>query len=245
MTIYNLEYYINKAKSHPRHKDKNYGYERSIFIDRSTPMEIFCLTHQIYFWQRPDAHINGRGCKECRKEYQTKNKQQKGQKNFERKSRLVPNHQGKNYGYEEIMYIDVYTPIKIYCPTCKEYFWQRPNDHLNGKGCQTCGHNRQQAESDRRKKLARDTFIEKANIKHGIGRYGYIKIEYNKSNEKVCIICNKCELEFRQTPNSHLAGQGCPYCRESYGEKEIRKYLLENNINFDRQFKFDDCRNIS
>ena len=29
-----------------------------------------------------------------------------------------------------------------------------------------------------------------------------------------------------------LSNSGCPICKESKGEKEIRKYLLKNNINF-------------
>ena len=164
--------------------------------------------------------------------------------NFIIKANLVPIHQGKNYGYYESVYFGVYIPIKIYCSTCKEYFWQRPNDHLNGKGCPTCGHNRQQAESDRRKKLASETFIDKANSIHGFGRYGYIKTIYNKSNEHVCIICNECGSEFWQRPNDHLRGIGCPYCRESHGEKAIFLYLKENNIAFERQYSNNACRNI-
>ncbi len=46
---------------------------------------------------------------------------------------------------------------------------------------------------------------------------------------------------FEQKTNSHLNGSGCPYCKESKGEKKIRCYLNEHNINFISQKKFKEC----
>jgi len=37
---------------------------------------------------------------------------------------------------------------------------------------------------------------------------------------------------------------GCPSCNESKGEKEIAKFLNKYNINYNRQHKFNDCKNI-
>ena len=60
------------------------------------------------------------------------------------------------------------------------------------------------------KRLTIESFLEKANIKHG-NKYDYSKVEYTNSSTKVCIICPK-HGEFWQTPNSHLQGIGCPKC---------------------------------
>lgn len=42
---------------------------------------------------------------------------------------------------------------------------------------------------------------------------------------------------------SHLKQNcGCPICNESKGEKAIRLYLKNNNIEFIQEYKFNDCR---
>jgi hypothetical protein len=38
--------------------------------------------------------------------------------------------------------------------------------------------------------------------------------------------------------------RGCPICKESHGEKEVRNYLEKNDIFFDFQVKFKTCRRI-
>lgn len=76
-------------------------------------------------------------------------------------------------------------------------------------------------------------------------KYDYSLISFIKNNkQKIPIIC-PIHGEFQQQSLSHLQGQGCPICKESKGEKEIRVILNENNINFECQKKFDDCRNIN
>jgi very-short-patch-repair endonuclease len=41
-----------------------------------------------------------------------------------------------------------------------------------------------------------------------------------------------------------VRGNGCQHCNESKGEKEIAKFLNKYDINYDRQHKFPDCKNI-
>ena len=60
------------------------------------------------------------------------------------------------------------------------------------------------------RKLTTQEFIEKAKKVHG-NKYNYSKVEYIKSELKVCIICPEHE-EFWQIANAHLQGQGCPEC---------------------------------
>lgn len=55
-----------------------------------------------------------------------------------------------------------------------------------------------------------ESFIKKAKEKHG-DFYDYSKSVYTKSKEKLTIIC-PIHGEFKQTPNMHLKGQGCPLC---------------------------------
>lgn len=47
---------------------------------------------------------------------------------------------------------------------------------------------------------------------------------------------------FGRTPDSHLGGRGCPYCRQSRGEKLIKNILTDHHIEFEFQKRFNDCR---
>lgn len=64
-----------------------------------------------------------------------------------------------------------------------------------------------------------DDFIQKAQQIHH-GKYDYSKVVYEKSSQKVVVICPQ-HGEFLITPNKHLQGQGCGVC-----SRELR---LENN----------------
>jgi very-short-patch-repair endonuclease len=44
---------------------------------------------------------------------------------------------GDKYDYSNVKYIGVYDPVEIICPIHGS-FYQRPNYHLNGHGCQKC-----------------------------------------------------------------------------------------------------------
>jgi len=60
------------------------------------------------------------------------------------------------------------------------------------------------------KRLTNEGFITKANKCHN-NTYDYSKVDYKSSNVKIRIRCPK-HGEFKQTPNSHLSGRGCPNC---------------------------------
>ena len=75
-------------------------------------------------------------------------------------------------------------------------------------------------------------FIKKAKIIHD-DKYDYSLVDYEKSNKKVKIICDK-HGEFEQTPNGHLSKKGCQKCgkfltTENFVEK-AKKYTVINMI---------------
>lgn len=139
---------------------------------------------------------------------------------------------GDKYDYSKVKYKNAHTKVCIICPEHEE-FWQTPRGHtLNKSGCPICyGNNR---------KTTKD-FIKLSINVHG-DKYDYSKVEYRGNKLKVCIICPD-HGEFYQRSDSHLQGQGCPKCKSSKGEIEIENYLSENNINFEQQYRFYDCRN--
>lgn len=130
---------------------------------------------------------------------------------FIRKAKIV---HGDKYIYDQTVYINNKTKVKIYC---KEhgYFEQCASSHVNAEcGCPKCGLERGS------NKLLKNTeyFIEKAKLIHG-DRYDYSLVEYKNAKENVIIKC-KIHGKFEQTPSNHHKGYGCPECgRLSIGEK--------------------------
>lgn len=129
---------------------------------------------------------------------------------FIAKSRAV---HGDKYDYSKTEYVNQSTPVVIICPEHGE-FLQRPNNHYLGAGCPVCSGNQ---------KMTTKSFIERAIAVHG-NVYDYTKSVYVNSKTKLIIICSS-HGEFLQTPEKHLAGQGCPKCTVSRVEQtNLQKY---------------------
>ena len=113
---------------------KKYEYDENTYRNTSEKIKIVCPTHG-EFWQKPIKHLQGQGCPECAKAKRVETKVL-GLDNFINKARII---HGDKYDYSEGTYIDYDTKIKIICPTHGE-FWQSPDAHLQGCGCQKCAH---------------------------------------------------------------------------------------------------------
>ena len=220
---YTTEKFIEKAKQ--VHGDI-YDYSKVNYVDSHTKVCIICPEHG-EFWQKPDNHLNGWGCKKCGLKISSE-KRKLTKENFILKAREI---HGWKYDYSKVEYVDNSTKVCIICPEHGE-FWQTPNNHLNGYGCQLCGKNI--VGEKLRKNI--ETFINDSREVHG-DKYDYSKVKYKNNKIKVCIICPE-HGEFWQTPNDHLDGCGCPSCNEYKLEKEIKDFLIENNINFESQKRF-------
>jgi len=73
-------------------------------------------------------------------------------------------------------------------------------------------------------------FIENSSKIHN-RKYNYSKVDYTNNKTKVSIICPKHGI-FKQTPEAHLYGQGCPNC------KVLDKDQLLNKINIKHGNKY-------
>lgn len=154
---------------------------------------------------------------------------------FVKKSNKI--HENK-YDYSLCSFVGVKTKVKILCSK-HGLFEQRSQHHLAGHGCRKCSRELI-AESSR---LTLNDFLKKSKNIHG-NTYDYSLVNYKKidsNNYGVDIVC-KIHGKFNQLIKHHLSGSGCPNCKESKGEKEIRKYLTKLNIEFIQQKRFDDCK---
>ena len=213
------------------HNNK-YDYSDVVYLNNKTKVIIKCNKCNQIFSQTPNNHLSNHGCPIC---FSTKigNIKRHSKDTFIKKANIV---HGYKYIYDNVLYINANTKISI---LCKKHglFNQRPSMHLKGEGCPSCG---EIIRKIKKTKTLSD-FIKDVKIVHG-EKYDYSLVNYEKSNKKILIICNEHGI-FTQTPNNHLNGAGCPKCKKSKGERNIRNYLDNNNIIYIQQKAFTDCKN--
>ena len=100
----------------------------------------------------------------------------------------------KKYDYSQVDFISSKLKVKI---DCKDHgiFEQRPDHHLEGKGCFKCGKGG--------KKFDLKYVIEQFHLVHPVGRYDYSQVEYINAQSDIKIICTKHKTHFFQTVADH------------------------------------------
>jgi hypothetical protein len=215
--------FIKRARA--AHGNK-YSYPGS-YTDSNTRIRIRCPIHG-EFEQVAATHLSGRGCRKCGTlkiaAFHSSNHAE-----FLRKARQK---HGNRYRYPET-YERATKHINVECRK-HGIFAVTPNNHLRGNGCPRC-----QAETAaERNRSSHEDFLRKARAVHG-SRFKYPD-RYSAAIEPLKIICPD-HGPFSQTPNKHLAGQGCPRCMESLGERKVTRLLEKRRIRFKTQHKFPDC----
>lgn len=204
-----------------------YDYSKFEYVNSKTKSIIICKKHG-EFLQMPSNHLKGENCKKCMYEGERIIQNKHSLESFVEKANLIHNFK---YNYSKTVYKNNKENIIIICAE-HGIFSQRPDRHLYGDGCIQCAGTYQYTIKD---------FIEKSNEKHNF-KYDYTDTYYTNNDSKVTIKCPKHGC-FEQIAKDHLRGVGCKNCNDSKGEIEIRKYLMNKNIVFESQKRFDDCFN--
>lgn len=214
--------FIEKANA--RHLNK-YDYTDTVYINSTTKIKFRCPSHGIVE-QTPNSHLRSGGCRLCGIDKRIK-KSIGTTDSFTKKAVAI---HGNSYDYSKTIYVDSSTKVCIICKECGEEFYQRPSDHLRGKGCLLCSYKRRGDNQT----LTTQTFIKKAIEKHG-KLYNYSEVHYERNDKKVCIIC-PAHGKFWQMPSSHLSGKGCMSCNRGECLDGKRFVRLAKKIHGD---KFD------
>jgi len=223
--------FADDLKSFVKKAIKSHGYKfeyPSQYVNQNTAINIKCPIHGL-FTQRPAEHLKSTfGCPQCARESHGKT-HLLSHDQFVKKARKI---HGRKYSYPE-RYKASLQQLGIQCRK-HGVFKQTPNNHLNGHGCRFC----QAEDSAERVRLSHDEFVARARKIHG-KRFEYPE-KYHASIQPIVIVCTK-HGRFKQTPNTHLGGAGCPKCMESLGERRIARMLEVLKINHESQKKFSDC----
>lgn len=213
------------------HGEKTYDYSAVNYQTAHEKVEIGCPDHG-GFTQRPSAHLRGAGCPDCGAVLRSASQIYDAERYVEQ-ARSV---HGDRYDYSQLGYGGQRNKITV---ICKEHgpFSQFPGNHLKGNGCPRCG-NVQKGVSGR---TEIGEFIDRATAVHGDGRYDYSQVVLTTLVTPVSIICPKHGV-FRQRPHKHLQGDGCRMCRESRGEREVRRVLTALGWDFEAQWSHPELR---
>lgn len=134
-------------------------------------------------------------------------------------NKTILNYAGKDLNGDKLWH--------VLCNLCNSDYNQRSRYFYKCKLCYNI-----------RKTKSFEEFELKAIEFHG-DRYLYNPDDYVNATTKTKIFCNTCKKHFLQQPSDHISGTGCPYCRESKGEKAIAKILDELSISYETQMTFD------
>lgn len=157
------ELFITKAKTIHTNPDGTPKFDYSL-VDYKTAklkVKIICPKHGI-FEQKPNGHLNGKGCSECQKDNYGAHRRKSVEQFIEESKQRF----GNKFDYSKVVYINADTPVTLICPEHGEY-QQKPEKHLQSTyGCATCG-----KESYKNREVIVDTerffkiFKDKANLK--------------------------------------------------------------------------------
>lgn len=184
-----------------------------------------CKIHDYTYQSKPKWLMKGMGCQKC---YDDR-RGEKTRKPIDKVIEDARNVHGGKYDYSLIEnYKNSKQKVPIICPV-HGVFYSCMNKHVISKqGCPKCAN----------KGITTEEWIERAKRVHG-DKYDYSKVEYVNNTTPITIVC-PIHGEFKQKPDTHTQGAGCPVCKESSLERRIRNILRKNKtISFKSQCKFE------
>lgn len=208
------------------HNNK-YTYDKAVFTNMRTKFTVTCPEHGD-FEITPDKHTSRKqGCPICAN-ILIGDRKRKSFNWFMSKAQQI--HSGK-YLYNKESYVDTKTKTEIVCPIHGS-FMQKPDNHLQGKGCSQCGYEKLSTHFIKDREL----FEAEAREMHG-NKYDYSLSDYRGTHVPIIIICNQCGHHFKQEPNNHLGGSGCPSCTKHGFDPTKPAILYYLSINAGEAYK--------
>ena len=204
------EEFIEKAKK--VHGDK-YDYSKVVYKNSTTKVCIICPEHG-EFYQTPNSHLNGQGCRNCGYLMVGKSRR-KTTTSYIKEAKKV---HGDKYDYSKVVYKNSREKVCIICPSHGE-FYQNAYSHLLGVGCPKCSG---------LKRLTTEEFVNRAREVHG-DKYDYNNVIYKNAYTPVEIFC-KVHGYFTQSPSHHSRGSGCPKCNNGFSSDSKLSLLSDSDV---------------
>lgn len=210
-----------------------YDYSKVKYIKATQKITIICSKCKNEWETLPHNHLAGRGCKICQYKNLKQNQPDSIEHFLEKSKQIYGNKFTYLSGYKTTK-----SKIKLKCTECDHIFKRRASSHLENYGCPSC----QTKKNIQNKPQEIIVFEERCKKVHN-KKYEYCG-DYKGQKFKIKIFCKKHQSHFTQNAGAHLLKkQGCPKCKLSKGELKIEQTLKMNSIQFEKDKKFNDCKN--
>ena len=241
------EHYINKGYKFTKYRDLFLVKAEDLTPGATARVKVQCdfcgKEYDMAWYHYKESENKGRknACYNCRHDKRYKNDLSQRQESLYKQTLDACNKKGYILisNKEEIKNNTTY--IKFLCPLHGEHE-MRINNLINGKGCPICNFEK----ANKRHQLSTDEVESRINYCNGVllNKEDYIN-QYTKNLNIECPWCRKPFTTSLINFTQH-GGQACPECESkmSLGERKIKCYLEDNNILFEREKWFSDCRDI-
>ena len=201
-------------------KHPNYNFSNFIYKNARTPSEVTC--NNGHSWKVSYySSMTGCGCPICASDIKAKKKRLSEDIVYNNLKKAHP-----DFDFSEFKYIKAQNKSKVKCS--KGHIWYTTYEKLMmGRGCLDC----QARTQEEALKILREKRPE----------YDFSNFIYTSSISKSTVICDKGH-QFSIRFSKIMEGVGCPICKTSKGEYRIRKWLINNNLDFEPQKTFNDAK---
>jgi hypothetical protein len=231
---------MTKKLSHEEYSNRVFelvGDEYTIldkYIDTRTKILTRHNTCGNEYFVSPNKFFMGRRCPKCAR-ILIANDQRKSFNTLYKQIKEITNNEFELIGGN---YLNHSSKIIVLHKKCNRKFNIVASNFLTRKKCGLCAKDNMILNNTK----SQEQFCNEIYEKYG-NEYSIIG-NYIFAREKVLVKHNSCGNEWYVTPSNLLRGYGCPICKESKGEKRIRKFLEQNKINFTVQKTFDNLLGI-
>ncbi len=197
-------------------------------MPNQTNIKMFCVSCNLEWYPRIGHLLKGFGCPNCRKIKM---------EDFDKRVETIFKGKYIRIGEYNLGWV-ARKKIKMKCLVCNNEQQQLAHHILEGHGCWKC----MRTNLIDNQRITIEEFISRSKEINGNHKYDYSLIDkIENQKHKITLICN-VHGKFNQSVSDHLYNKsGCPKCRESKGEKQIRIYLENNNIAYEIRKKFKGC----
>lgn len=168
-----------------------YNLDNLKYSNGRTPFEVICRKHGPFLKTRAEFIGNKSGCNKCSRQTL----------DTEVFKELACEKHGDKYDYSLTNYFKSNLKVIIICKIHGK-FLMRPNNHLNGQGCPSCGG---------KDEITLDE-IQKRNFERYGDKYTLLDKIYTNSDIPLTFRCNKHNIIFRTNIYKHIKHYGCKKC---------------------------------
>lgn len=193
------------------------------YINNCTKIEILHSKCGTVYEVTPRKFISGRRCPKCNKNIKYTTNEIK-----EKINKLT------NGEYELISeYVNYDTHISVKHKECGNIWEVLPHNFFKKRGtrCPKC------CGREYWNTLSFANYVKETTS----GEYEVVG-KYINARQKIKVLHKKCGTIYEVFPYSFVAGNRCPNCKISHGEQKIKEYLIKNNIEFEREVSFPECK---